>query len=194
MAAHSDRLAGPYLVPGLLSRALRRTRGDAPRFAEHGLCPPLVPRERVLAAEPDASGAPVVATTLALYHREPSAEDEIWRRLGLESIGRLRWDPDRGVLDLTSFAAGPVLRLTLQLKRGTRIGTIVKERVAAMLIVGTRVPLDNGGTALVTARRHPGGSEVIWVVLLDDNADPTDAATHACVDSAIRELRAHAGL
>jgi hypothetical protein len=194
MAVHSGRLAGPYLVPGLLSRALHRTRKETPRFAQHGLRPPLTHRERVLAAEPDASGAPVVATTLALYHRDPSAEDELWRRLALESIGRLRWDPGRAVLDLTSFAPAPILRLKLQLRRGTRIGTIVKDRVAAIRIVGTRVSLDNGGTALITARRHPGGSEVIWVVVLDEDADPTDAATHACVDSAIRELRAHAGL
>jgi hypothetical protein len=74
------------------------------------------------------------------------------------------------------------------------MGAIVKERVAALLIVGTRVLLDNGGTALVTARRRPGTAEVVWVVLLDENADPTDPGTHACVDSAIRELRTQAGL
>src|SRR5258705_13153779 len=174
MAAHSDRFSASQVVPGPLSRALSWTRGDAQRFAAHGLRPPLVHRERVLAGEPDASGTPVVATTHAVYHREPSADGDPWRRLALENIGRLRWDSGRGVLDLTSFAPGPTRRLTLHLRRGTRMGAIVKERVAALLIVGTRVLLDNGGTALVTARRSPGTAEIVWVVLLDENADPTD--------------------
>jgi hypothetical protein len=167
--------------------------------------PTLMRRERMLATEPDTSGVPVVATTFALYHRaeehrcedHPAADHRAaddWFRLALEDVGRLRWDAGSGVLDLTALTEGPASRLTLHLRRGTRIAPVVRERIAANQITGTRVPLHNGSTALVTARHRPSTAEVMWIVQVSADADPADPATEALIDAAIRKLRADTGL
>src|SRR5512138_2043974 len=72
------------------------------------LRPPLPRGERVLLTEHDSGGGggggggPIVATPRALYHHAGG-----WHRLPWEELGRVRWTPAEGRLELTRFGAPP---------------------------------------------------------------------------------------
>jgi hypothetical protein len=149
--------------------------------------PPLDPGERVLATEGDGNGGSVVATTLALYHR---ANGSPWSRLGWEETSRMSWDARRDRLDLTDLAVER--RLTLSVPRS--LVALVRERVGSTLLVGARVPVAEGATALVVARRRPGSSNLVWVVALDVDVDGEDPRVRAGVAAAIHRLRVDIGV
>jgi hypothetical protein len=176
MATHSSHL------PGILRFAFGRPAGSA-----HRTRPPLLRGERVLVEERAEGSAPVVATNRALHHRGP----EGWRRVPWEETGRVRWDAQRHVLELATFSGQP---LELRLARPTRLPSVARERVAATVLVTTRVELNGTGCAMVTARSRPGTSQVVWIVKLDDGVDQGDPAVQAEVDSAIHNLRRHVGI
>src|SRR5262245_24942717 len=64
--------------------------------------PPLVPGERLLTAELDADGMPVVATDRAIYRRQ-DGDGGGWLRLGWELVDRIDWDNQRHTLRLTGL-------------------------------------------------------------------------------------------
>jgi len=162
------------------------TRTERTRPGAHEGRPPLARRERVLLRLRDSGDAPVVATTVALHHRcSPTG----WRRLDWADTGRVRFDGGSGMLTVTALAAGEPHELTLPHPAGTRLAAVIRERVAATVLASSRVPLENGTTALVTARCRPDTAEVLWVVLLPDGVDPTDPAIQSRTDAAIRALR-----
>lgn len=157
--------------------------------------PPLARGEHVLATEHDAAGALVVATTLAIYHRMADSDGECspWQRLGWEETGRVSWDPQRHVLDLTGAVPDPY-HLELTLADRTRMVALSTERVAASQLAMMRVTLSDGGTAIIQARRQPSSAKVSWVVMLDNATDPHDPDVQARVCAAIRALRIELGL
>src|SRR5689334_16268465 len=105
--------------------------------------PPLGRGERILLAEHDLAGAPVVATTAALHHRA-----DRWRALPWEELGRVRWVD--GVLELTPFGGEPLL---LRLAGSTRLPGVVRDLVGSTELIGTRIGLVDGRTGSVAARR-----------------------------------------
>jgi hypothetical protein len=149
--------------------------------------PPLDRGERVLAAEGDGDGGAVVATTLALYHK---ANGSPWSRLGWEETGRMTWDARRELLDITGL--GPDRRVVVSLPRG--LVALVRDRVASTVLASSRVPVADGVTALLVARRRPGSSEPVWVVALSGDADGDDPAVSAGVAAAIHRFRVDIGV
>jgi len=173
--------------PADLDHAVPRTGRTKP--GAHDPRPPLARRERVLLRLRDTTDAPVVATTVALHHRcSPTG----WRRLDWADTGRVRFDAVTGQLTVTALVAGEPHELNLPDPGGARLAAVIRERVAATVLASSRVPLDNGTTALVTARRRPDTAEVLWVVLLPDGVDPTDPMIQSRTDDAIRILRSTA--
>jgi hypothetical protein len=95
-------------------------------------------------------------------------------------------------------ALGPEAAIDLYLVRRSRLVDLARDRVAATLVVSRRIPVADGGTVLVTARRRPGSAVVTWVVFNGDGsrangsgpngADPY--LVRAQVQEAIRSLRA----
>ena len=71
--------------------------------------------------------------------------------------------------------------------------TRTRAKLAATIVLSTRVNLNGSGQAVITARCRPGTSEAVWVVQLADGVDPADAGVAATVDSAIRDLRPYLG-
>jgi hypothetical protein len=149
-----------------------------------GAPPPPLPRgERVLVTERDTDGGgPIVATRRALYQHAAG-----WRRLPWEELGRVRWRPTDGRLELTRFGAE---QIRLRIPAYSRLPRVVRELIAATELIGTRVAMVDGRTGTVSARRRPGTGETIWVVQLPDGTDPADPGAQARADTAIRELRA----
>jgi hypothetical protein len=177
MATHT----GAHLLPGTVRFALPRPANPA-----HRTRPPLLRGERVLVEERAEGSTPVVATNRALHHRGAAG----WRRLPWEETGRIRWDAQRRTLELSTFGGDPlVLRLAVE----TRLPAMVRERVAATVLVSSRVELNSTGCAVVTARNRPGTSQVVWIVKLDDGVDHSDPSVQAEVDAAIHSLRRHLG-
>jgi len=152
--------------------------------------PPLARNERILVAETDRDGVPVVATTVAIYRREtPPA----WTRLGWEQTLSVKWDSAEGVLNLRGLSSDvPAMRLAPA--RRSAIVPLARERVGATVLASTQVSLNGHGGALVTARRRFGSADAFWVVVLDGAVDPSDPTVRAAVAEAIRELRRCAGV
>ena len=222
MAAHVARLNRPRLASRLLLGAAYRMR-DAIRGRSR-MRPPTDYGERTLVRERDVIGHPIVATTHALYHYpgpdmapgrhfhgkvHPHAGAHPiplgWRRLGWEEIAKVGWDSVRHVLTVTGLpgrravaALGPEAAIDLYLVRRSQLVDLARDRVAATLVVSRRIPVADGGTVLVTARRRPGSAVVTWVVFNGDGsrangsgpngADPY--LVRAQVQEAIRSLRA----
>jgi hypothetical protein len=174
MATHTGRLATWHLT-----RVLRRTRTDTRPTLERG--------ERVLATEGDAAAAPVMATTLALYHRAGPAEDP-WHRLGWDEVGCVTWDSRRGVLDLTRVTPDATGGMTLTLPGRSRLVALARERVAATVVLSVRVPVC-GRPALVMARRRHGSTDTRWIVQLSAGTDAQTAEVRAAIETALTHLR-----
>lgn len=147
----------------------------------------LVRGERVLMSLVDAAGAPVVATTQAIYFGGSAG-----RRLGWVDLAGVRWDPGRGVLRLVGLTEA--FQVTLNGAARPRLVALVRERLGASVLVSAPVPLEDGRRAAVTARRVPGSGEVTWVVRLRDRADADDPDVRDRVAAAIRHLRSETGL
>jgi hypothetical protein len=192
--------------------------------------PPTDYGERTLVRERDVIGHPIVATTHALYHypaadmapgrhfrgkvHPHAGEHPIppgWRRLGWEEIAKVSWDSVRHVLTVTGLpgrravaALGPDAAIDLYLVRRSRLVDLARDRVASTLVVSRRIPVAEGGTVLVTARRRPGSAVVTWVVFSGNGSGPNGGdpggngngnhadpyLVRAQVQEAIRTLRA----
>jgi hypothetical protein len=152
-----------------------------------GPCPALVPGERVLAGLVDVAGAPVVATTHAIYLGGPPA----WRRVGWADLVRADWEPRRAVLSLVGRSTGEMYEI--RLAGHPRLVALARERLAASLLISAPLALGGGRTAAVTARRDPGSHEVTWLVRLPEAADD-DPDVRRRTDDTIRHLRAELGL
>ena len=151
--------------------------------------PPLARGERVLAGALDAAGAPVVATTEAIYLGAPA-----WRRLGWVELAGVSWEPGRGILRLVGSAGNEAYQVRLERSARPRLVALVKELFGASVVISAPVSLDGGRTAAVTARRVPGSREVTWMVRLHDRADADDPDVRRRVAATIRHLRAETGL
>ena len=175
-------------------RALHRVRRWA-YWALHerppDVLPPLARGERVLAGLVDAAGAPVVATTVAIYL---GGRRDAWRRLGWVELASVSWQPRPGVLHLVGLAGPEAYQVRLAGTARPRLVALALEQFAASVLISVPVWLDGGRTAAVTARRVPGSREVTWVVRLRDRADAEDPEVHGRVAAAIRQIRAETGL
>jgi hypothetical protein len=169
--------------------SLVRAAFNARSGPAHRIRPPLQRGERVLLAERAEGSAPIVATTRALYHRGADG----WQRWPWEETGRVHWDEARHTLQVTRYADGPPETVSVRLLPLTRIPALARERVAATILLSTRVDLKDSGQAVITARCRPGTSEAVWVVQLADGVDPADPEVQATVDTAIRDLRPYLG-
>ncbi|MGH3861819.1 hypothetical protein [Actinokineospora sp.] len=177
-----------------LATAVRRDRfADAGHASTSDPPPPLARTERVLATG-SAAGDPagVVCSTRALYHH-PADTADTWNRVGWEEIDRVDWNPDGSDLTLTALPGSERAPLTLHLDEAGRLGPVIRDRVAASVIVRTVVSV-NPGRALITVRRRPETDDLVWVVHLGRGIDPTASGLNDRVDTAIRALRADLGL
>jgi hypothetical protein len=154
-----------------------------------GPCPALVSGERVLAGLVDVAGAPVVATTHAIYLGDGLPA---WHRLGWAELVRADWDPRRAVLCLVGRSAGETYEI--RLAGHPRLVALARERLAASLLISAPLALGDGRTAAVTARRDPGSREVTWLVRLPGAADAEDPEVRRRADATIRHLSAELGL
>jgi hypothetical protein len=154
-----------------------------------GPCPALVHGERVLAGLVDAAGAPVVATTHAIYL---GGGLPAWRRLGWVDLVGANWEPRRAVLHLVGRSAGETYEVRLTGR--PRLVALARERFQASFLISAPLPLDGGRIAAVTARRDPGSREVTWMVRLPDATDADDPDVRKRVAATIRHLRAELGL
>jgi hypothetical protein len=84
--------------------------------------------------------------------------------------------------------------VVVRLAGTTRLPAVVRARVAATVLLSSRVALNGTGCAVVTARNRPGTSQVVWIVKLDDGVDQSDPTVQAEVDDAIHNLRRHVGI
>jgi hypothetical protein len=136
--------------------------------------------ERILVVTPDQRA---VASDRALYHQEATATG--WRRLGWEQIDEVNWDADRA--ELTVTAAGQDRQ---KLPGNERFASVARERLTSTRLVQVRVPLPDGRTADVAARRRPGSDELHWVV----RAPGPDTVDDEHVTQAIHQVRVLHGL
>ena len=154
---------------------------------------PLLPGERALIAEEEAGGVPVVATTFALHHVGQPAGTATWQRLPWEEMGRVHWERRTGVLTLVRFPGGPQRTVRLRLSPSSALPALVRERVAATEIAAAEIAL-TGYPSTVRARRRPGTTRIVWIVLLGAGVDPHDPQVQAGIDAATQELRTRLGL
>jgi hypothetical protein len=195
MTTHAGRLTEPLsIVPTRLVRqALRQLRTRGARLPAHGMHPPLQSDERVLIAEEEAGGVPVVATTFALHHVGQPAGTATWQRLPWEEMGRVHWERRTGVLTMVRFPGGPQRTVRLRLSPSSALPALVRERVAATEIAAAEIAL-TGYPSTVRARRRPGTTRIVWIVLLGAGVDPHDPQVQAGIDAATAELRTRLGL
>jgi hypothetical protein len=195
MATHAGRLTEPLsIVPTrLLRQVLRQLRARSARLPAHGMYPPLQPRERALFAEEQAGGVPVVATTFALHHLCQTTAMATWQRLPWEEMGRVHWERRTSVLTLVRFPGGPQRTVRLRLSPSSALPALVRERVAATEIAAAQIAL-TGYPSTVRARRRPGTTRIVWIVLLGAGVNPHDPQVQAGIDAATRELRTRLGL
>jgi len=71
---------------------------------------------------------------------------------------------------------------------------VAVERVSWAKVLDQRVSLNGQAGARVVARRVPGESPIMWVIILDHGLDPADPEVRAGLESALTELRAVTGL
>lgn len=154
-----------------------------------GPCPTLARGERVLAGLVDTTGAPVVATTHAIYLGGGSPP---WCRLGWAELVRVDWEPRRAVLHLVGRSAGEAY--DVRLAGRPLLVALARERLQASLLISAPLPLGGGRTAEVTARRDPGSREVTWTVRLPAATDADDLDVRRRTAATIRHLRAELGL
>ena len=195
MTTHAGRLTEPRsLTPTRLLRdALRQVRARSSRVPTHGMHPPLVTGERALVKEEDAGGVPVVATTFALHHLSRAESMATWQRMPWEEIGRIHWERRASVLTLVRFPGGPQRTVRLRLSPSSALPALVRERVAATEIASADIAL-RGYPSTVRARRRPGTSHIVWIVLLGAGVNPHEPEVRAAIDAATRDLRARLGL
>jgi hypothetical protein len=153
--------------------------------------PALARRERVLATQADQSGAPIVATTLALYHRGGQTG---WARLGWAEAGQVRWDAERSLLDVTRLVPAGHPGITAILRSRTPLLALARERLAATHLASVHVALPDAPNAVVLSRRDPGTGAPVWVVLLPDGVDRSEPEVALAISSAIRHLRVQTGI
>jgi hypothetical protein len=141
----------------------------------------LAPGERILIVGPDGRA---VASDRALYYQEAGVTG--WHRLGWEEIDELHWDPGRAQLAVTAGAGEDRRKLP-----GTeRFASVACERTTSTRLVQVRVPLADGRTAQVAARRRPGSEKLHWVVRVPDAGAVDDDQ----VARAIHQVRVLHGL
>lgn len=146
-------------------------------------------KERVLSYAYDSSGAPVIATDVALH---------LPARHG---VTRLPWD-----LVVRAAWSTPVLRLTVQATAGDpgrpvavelpspgSLPMVVREQVTGSIVAEELVPLRPGASARLVARRTETG-QVRWSVVFDRGLDPRDPDLRSRADAALAELRAQLGI
>ena len=172
-------------------RLLRRWLSSRARHREErpGALPALVPGEQVLSVEADGHGEPVAATDRAIYHNDGDG----WLRLGWEQVRRVDWDGPRSALLLWGLTPDVPRRTEMVLRRGSRLVTLARERVAWCTLPVPPTRLDGVGT-LLAVHRQPGADGLVWLVAFDAGVDGDDRDTSVRLASALRRVRAEAGI
>jgi len=159
-------------------------RAPGARAARAGAGPVLATGERVLITAHTVAGPPVLATALAVYHRDSAG----WARLGWEQVARV-W-ADRDGLVLTGWTPDVPARTVLAVRPGGPLRDFATERVGWTVLVTTRLTLTGGRTARVAARRQPGTGRLVWLVAVEPDGAPADglnaALARLCADLALR--------
>jgi hypothetical protein len=150
---------------------------------------PIRPGERLLAVACGVGGGLLAATDWALYHQAGQS----WARLGWDQVGRVYWDEQQRVLMLTGLVPGAPARTVLRLARDWDLPAVAAERASWAKLVDQRISLNGQAGARVIARRVPGGSQVRWLVIVDQGLDAADPGIRAALEAALAELRAATG-
>lgn len=145
---------------------------------------PLQRGERLLVAGHDTSGAAYAATDRALLHRH----DAFWRRIGWEHVDHIGWCAAHRTLTLATPRIRGAPTATVQVTTSTPLLDLVRERVAATIVITSDITLDDGTVVRIVGRRVPGTDDVNWVVIA---AEPI---AEDQVAAAIRALRSELGL
>jgi hypothetical protein len=153
--------------------------------------PPLAHGERILASLVDAAGAPVMATTEAIYL---GGCRHGWRRLGWVELGSVSWEPRRGILLMVGLAEDEAYQVRLGNTAQPPLAALAREQFDASRLISAPVPLRGGRTAAVIARRAPGSQQMTWTVRLPAGTDADDPDVLDRVATAIRSLRTELGL
>lgn len=156
-------------------RALLRRRA-APEL-------PLLRGERLLVAGQDADGAPYAATDRALVHRIGTT----WRRVGWEQVDHISWSASANRLTLATPRIHDASAAAIRLVTPTPVVDLVRERVAATMVITADITLD-GTPVRIVGRRVPGGEDVHWLVVA------ASAISEDEVAAAVRTLRTELGL
>jgi hypothetical protein len=154
------------------------------------------PGERVLAWCADPAGAPLVASTRALYLVGDGGARE---RLPYERVATATWQAPL----LEVVTVGPARRrIVVRMDQPGRVPATVRDRVTASVVLSEHVALVGEAGAQITARRQPAPSaspgaepdKVSWNVVFDPGVDPADPQVRTAADRAIEGLRATTGL
>ena len=159
------------------------------REASRGARPALVAGERLLSVEADGRGGPVAATDRGIYHDDGGG----WLRLGWEQVRRVDWDGLRGALMLWGLTPNVPPRTQVVLRRGSRLVALARERVAWCTVPVPPTRLQGVGT-LLAVRRQPGADGLVWLIAFDPGVHGDDQDTSARLASALRRVRAEAGI
>jgi hypothetical protein len=147
----------------------------------------LLPGERLLAWGLTERADPVGVTTKALYVPDAGA----MVRVGHERIATATWeDPDLVVVLVGPDT--PTYRLLLE--QPGEVPPVLRERVTSTIVVTERVELAPGVSARITARRPPGGDDVLWAVVFDPGVDATDPELRQLAGEEIERIRTSRGV
>ena len=150
---------------------------------------------RVLAAARASDGTWLAGTRDALHAIPPGGAAVV--RLPWQLVHRADWDSDTSTLRVERVAAFgrevPVHTFGLPSPGG--LVPLVRERVAASIVLQRRVDLGQKRGLTVIGRRPPdGGREVSWAYELDPGVDPADPAVAEAAASALRAAQESLGL
>jgi hypothetical protein len=125
-----------------------------------------------------------------MYHGDRGGP---WLRSGWEQVGRVDWDGQRGALLLWGLTPEVPRRTALVLRSGCGLVGLARERVAWCTLLVGPIRLDVVGV-VSAVRRQPGSGRLVWLVRFDAGVDGDDPATSLRLVSALRRVRAEAGI
>ena len=178
---------------GLFSRL--RSRADLPPPITAAL--ELAKGERVLAfGVDDNTGGYVLATTFALVvvpsNAQTSNPERTVRRPWL-FVDAGSWEPDAATLTVT-WTDGARAGQWFFCDQPTLLPEIVRERVQASVVIGTRLNLGDRRTGRVVIRQDFETRELIAQTILGRHTRADDPEVQAHVEAALAHLRDQVGL
>jgi hypothetical protein len=144
----------------------------------------LGPGERRVAWATTPDGAPVVASTRALYLPDGAT-------LGWDEIERAHWEkPVLHLIELTEQeGSGQRHEVALDLEHDTDLPQEVRTRVSASFAWSSHVKLRPAGGVRIVGRRRAGMEVLDWQLVFDRETNPHDPALRAQAEQALEAAR-----